>query len=113
MPLPTTLKELQAICEQRGLKYKGKNKETLKTMLSADITIVDVVNDDENQNIDSLKLKELKDLCGKKGLSKTGNKEELVRRIRSADAEKESEIPVVEWRKRGRTIESHQRSGIV
>ena len=47
MPLPTTLKELQAICEQRGLKYKGKNKETLKTMLSADITIVDVVNDDE------------------------------------------------------------------
>ena len=47
MPLPVTLKELQAICEQRGLKYKGKNKETLKTMLSADITIVDVVNDDE------------------------------------------------------------------
>ena len=47
MPLPTTLKELQAICEQRGLKYKGKNKETLKTMLSADITIVDVVSDDE------------------------------------------------------------------
>ena len=47
MPLPATLKELQAICEQRGLKYKGKNKETLKTMLSADITIVDVVNDDE------------------------------------------------------------------
>ena len=79
MPLPTTLKELQAICEQRGLKYKGKNKETLKTMLFADITIVDIVNDDENQNIDSLKLKELKDLCGKKGLSKTGNKEELVR----------------------------------
>ena len=48
MPLPTTLKELQAICEQRGLKYKGKNKETLKTMLFADITIVDIVNDDEN-----------------------------------------------------------------
>ena len=47
MPLPATLKELQAICEQRGLKYKGKNKETLKTMLSADITIVDVVNDNE------------------------------------------------------------------
>ena len=47
MPLPATLKELQAICEQRGLKYKGKNKETLKTMLSADITIVDVVNDDD------------------------------------------------------------------
>ena len=47
MPLPTTLKELQAICEQRGLKYKGKNKETLKTMLFADITIVDIVNDDE------------------------------------------------------------------
>ena len=47
MPLPTTLKELQAICEQRGLKYKGKNKETLKTMLFADITIVDIVNGDE------------------------------------------------------------------
>ena len=47
MPLPATLKELQAICEQWGLKYKGKNKETLKTMLSADITIVDVVNDDK------------------------------------------------------------------
>ena len=68
MPLPATLKELHAICEQRGLKYKGKNKETLITMLSADMTSVDVVNDDENQNIDSLKLKELKDLCGKKGL---------------------------------------------
>ena len=47
MPLPVTLKEPQAICEQRGLKYKGKNKEILKTMLSANITIVDVVSDDE------------------------------------------------------------------
>ena len=79
-------------------------------MLSADVTIVDAVSDKENQNIDSLKFKELKDLCGKKWLSNTGNKQELGRRIRSADAEKGSEIPVLEWRKRGR---SRRRSGIV
>ena len=34
MTLPNTLKELQALCEQTSLKYKGKTKAQLKALLA-------------------------------------------------------------------------------
>lgn len=34
MTLPNTLKELQALCEQKSLKYKGKTKAQLKALLA-------------------------------------------------------------------------------
>ena len=53
-------------------------------------------------DLGSKRLKELNLICEKKGLSKTGSKSEIIRRIELLMKEKESNVPVVEWNKRGR-----------
>ena len=86
MNLPSSFKELQALCEESGLKYKGKTKNALKTLLidSAVETVDDSENDDDDiSDIETKKLKDLKLICEKKGLSKVGCKSELIKRIKA------------------------------
>ena len=74
MTLPGTLKELQELCKQKNLKYKGKTKSQLKEILE------DKSNETENEvevDLQKKSVKELKDMCDRKGLSKVANKHEL------------------------------------
>ena len=105
MNLPSSLKEVQALCEESGLKYKGKTKNALKTLLidSAVETVDDSENDDDDiSDIETKKLKDLKLICEKKGLSKVGCKSELIKRITALTENRDNGIPVIQWRKRGR-----------
>ena len=74
MSLPGTLRELQELCKQKDLKYKGKTKSQLKEILE------DKSDETENEvevDLQKKSVKELKDMCDRKGLSKVGNKAEL------------------------------------
>ena len=50
MNLPSSFKELQALCEESRLKYKGKTKNALKTLLID--SAVETVDDSENDEDD-------------------------------------------------------------
>ena len=74
MSLPGTLRELQELCKQKNLKYKGKTKSQLKEILE------DKSNETENEvevDLQKKSVMELKDMCDRKGLPKVGNKYEL------------------------------------
>ena len=99
MTLPNTLKELHALCEQNGLKYKGKTKVQLKALLENkdEVTIEPAKTDFAVKSV-----KELKETCESLGLSKCGVKAELIKRLESFHNGTENGLRVVEWRKRGR-----------
>ena len=80
MDLPSTLRELQALCDLKGLKFKGKTKDALRTLLNSAVEVVDdsVDIDDDIIDIENKKLKDLKLICERRGLSKIGCKVELV-----------------------------------
>ena len=74
MSLLGTLRELQELCKQKNLKYKGKTKSQLKEILE------DKSNETENEvevDLQKKSIMELKDMCDRKGLPKVGNKYEL------------------------------------
>ena len=82
MSLPGTLRELQELCKQKNLKYKGKTKSQLKEILE------DKSDETENEvevDVQKKSVKELKDMCVRKGLSKVGNKDELRKRLESVE----------------------------
>ena len=60
MTLQNSLKELQALCEQNSLKYKGKTKAQLKALLENkdDVTIEPAKTDFAVESV-----KELKETC--------------------------------------------------
>ena len=99
MTLPNTLKELHALCEQNGLKYKGKTKVQLKALLENkdEVTIEPAKTDFAVKSV-----KELKETCESLGLSKCGVKAELIKRLESFHNGTENGLRVVEWRRRGR-----------
>ena len=94
MNLPSTLRELQALCDLKGLKFKGKTKDALRTLLNSAVEVVDdsVDIDDDIIDIKNKKLKELKLVCERRGLSKVGSKIELIRRIKSANENRDDGI---------------------
>ena len=106
MNLPSSLRDLQNLCHEKGLKYKGKTKDTLRTLLIelAGEPVDDQINidDDINDDIEVKKLKDLKLMCQERGLSKVGSKAELIKRIKLFTTNKENDIPVIRWQNRGR-----------
>ena len=104
MDLPSTLRELQALCDLKGLTFKGKTKDALRTLLNSAVEVVDdsLDIDDDIIDIENKKLKDLKLICERRGLSKIGSKVELVRRIKSSTEKRDDGVPVLQWRKRGR-----------
>ena len=106
MNLPSSLRDLQNLCHEKGLKYTGKTKDTLSTLLIelAGETVDDQINidDDINDDIEVKKLKDLKLMCQERGLSKVGSKAELIKRIKLFTTKKENDIPVIRWQNRGR-----------
>ena len=78
--MPHTLRELQALCDLKGLKVKGKTKDALRTLLNSAVEVVDdsVDIDVDIIDIENKKLKDLKPICERRGLSKIGSKVELV-----------------------------------
>ena len=74
MNLPSSLRDLQNLCQEKGLKYKGKTKDTRWTLLIelAGEPVNDQINidDDIHDDIEVKKLKDLKLMCHEKGLSK-------------------------------------------
>ena len=97
MSLPGTLRELQELCKQKNLKYKGKSKSQLKEILEDKSEHMEVEVDLQKKSV-----KELKGMCDRKGLSKVGNKAELRKRLESVEDGSEEGMRVVKWKKRGR-----------
>ena len=79
MSLPNTLKELQNLCEDNGIRFKGKTKAQLRELLGEKNIQA------EKDDLEHKSVKELKEMCDRKGISKTGNKEEIRKRLKSAD----------------------------
>ena len=97
MSLPNTLKELQNLCEDNGIRFKGKTKAQLRELL-CEKNIQAEKDDLENKSV-----KELKEMCDRKGISNTGNKEEIRKRLKSADKDSEG-LAVIKWNQRGRKV---------
>ena len=96
MTLPNNLKDLQKMCEERSLKFKGKTKAQLKELLSIEVV---VVNDDAiHEDLTTLTLKALNEMCSEIGLSKYGTKTELIKRLESKTPEG---LTTMSWNKRG------------
>ena len=74
MSLPNTLKDLQSLCAENGLKYKGKTKAQLKDLLEKE----NVSAQSEVEDYSKYTVGVLKEICSSFGLSKNGNKDELV-----------------------------------
>ena len=104
MDLPPTLGELQALCDLKGLAFKGKTKDALRTLLNSAVEVVDdsVDIDDDIIDFENKKLKDLKLICERRGLSKIGSKVELVRRIKSSTEKRDDGIPVLQWRQKAK-----------
>ena len=100
MSFPNNLKDLHDLCQQNGIKYKGKPKAQLKDLLLSKNVALAEKNDVED--ISKLSVKALKERCENLGLSKCGNKDELVKRIVSSSSNIDTGIKVVKWKKRGR-----------
>ena len=106
MDLLSTLRELQALCDLKGLKFKGKTKDALRTLLNSAVEVVDdsLDIDDDIIDIENKKLKDLKLICERRGLSKIGSRVELVRRIQSS-----TEKRVFQYFNGGREEESKEK----
>ena len=100
MSFPNTLKDLNDLCRQNGIKYKGKTKAQLKELLESNNVTLAEKNDAED--ISKLSVRALKEKCDILGLSKCGNKDELIKRIISFTSNIDTGIKVVQWKKRGR-----------
>ena len=100
MSYPTSLKDLLELCQQNGLKFKGKRIAQLIELLEANSVSADGVFEED---IATLPVKCLREKCKEIGLSVYGTKAELIRRLKSSSNEAVS-IPVVQWRERGRRI---------
>ena len=100
MSFPNTLKDLNDLCRQNGIKYKGKTKAQLKELLESNNVTLAEKNDAED--ISKLSVRALKEKCDNLGLSKCGNKDELIKRIISFTSNIDTGIKVVQWKKRGR-----------
>lgn len=99
MNLPNNLKDLQKLCEDKSLKFKGKTKAQLKDMLAVEIVVVD--EDSSKEDFSRLNVKTLKAKCEELGLSKYGTKSELVKRLENKNTEG---LKVVQWKKRARNV---------
>ena len=97
MSLPNTRKELQNLCEENDIRFKGKTKAQLRELLG-EKNIQAGKDDLEHKSV-----KELKEMCERKGISKTGNKEEIRKRLKSADKDSEG-LAVIKWNQRGRKV---------
>ena len=75
------LKDLQFLCEEKGLKFKGKTKAQLVTLINNNKA--EEVDTIEDKNYSELSIKELREICTKSGLSRFGTKAELVKRLHS------------------------------
>ena len=96
MNLPDNLKDLQKLCKDKSLKFKGKTKAQLKEILSIE---VDIDASTGEEDFGQLTVKELKAKCEELGLSKYGTKAELVKSLENKNVQG---LKVVQWTKRGR-----------
>ena len=96
MTLPNNLCDLQKLCEEKSLKFKGKTKAQLKELLSMEvITIEDEVF--AGEDLSKLTVKALKERCENEGLSKCGTKGELLKRLETKNT---MGLQVVKWKKK-------------
>ena len=103
MTLPNNLKDLQKLCEERSLKFKGKTKSQLKDLLSIEVVTVEEHEEVVSEDLAKLNVKALKEKCEELGLPKNGTKPELIRRLETKNPEG---VKVVKWKKRGRKAPS-------
>ena len=94
------LKDLQFLCEEKGLKFKGKTKAQLVTLINNNKA--EEVDTIEDKNYSELSIKELREICTKSGLSRFGTKAELVKRLNEKENNKMDERRVIKWNDRGR-----------
>ena len=81
MSLPNNLKDLQKLCEEKSLKFKGKTKAQLKELLSTQVVIMEEDEVFAGEDLSQLTVKALKERCEEKGFSKCGTKAELIKRL--------------------------------
>ena len=101
MSLPNNLKDIQKLCEEKSLKFKGKTKAQLKELLSTQVVIMEEDEVFAGEDLSQLTVKALKERCEEKGFSKCGTKAELIKRL---EIKNPKGLQVVKWRKRGRLV---------
>ena len=97
--------ELQNLCEENDIRFKGKTKAQLRELLG-EKNIQAGKDDLEHKSV-----KELKEMCERKGISKTGNKEEIRKRLKSADKDSEG-LALIKWNQRGRKVAQRQSEAV-
>ena len=81
MSLPNNLKDLQKLCEEKSLKFKGKTKAQLKELLSTQVVIMEEDEVFAGEDLSQLTVKALKEIFEDEGFSKCGTKAELIKRL--------------------------------
>ena len=94
MSFPNNLKDLHDMCQQNGIKFKGKTIAQLKDLLASNSVTFAPNNDIDD--LSKLSVKALKEKC-----NDIGNKDKLVKRIESFSCKDDNNMKVIKWKKRG------------